>query len=216
MVEGGGDGLEVISFELAVTADTCIDDAVEDLTCHATETDLKIMFLHTHVDENGGHRIDGERHIGIFLFCQPNQTFEDLLLGLEHTVHLFHRERALVVALVHVCVHHIGRTQEMEDVGMGLRLVSKDVQCIFEECSGNFLKPRQALLCLVFLVLFVFLLFLHVATVERRIGCHPFDAVEVPVQVFAVKKTDESEHPFLYQPSLHRLHGKRHHPCSCR
>lgn len=79
-----------------------------------------------------------------------------------------------MVALVHIGIHHIGSTQEMEDVGMGLRLISKDVQCVFEESTGNSLIPRYALYCFALLVLFVFilfeyfLLFLHVDAIERR------------------------------------------------
>ena len=53
LVEGGGDGLQEMPLEVAVTADTGVDDTVEDLTCHASETDLEAMLLHFHVDKNG-------------------------------------------------------------------------------------------------------------------------------------------------------------------
>ena len=121
-----------MSLEVAVQADASADDAFQDFSGHAPETDLEIVFLHLHVDKYGGKGVDCDGHIGVVFFSEPNQTFENLLFGLEHSVDLFRGEVDAVIAVIDVRVHHIGGTEEMEDVGMRLRFVSQHIERVFK------------------------------------------------------------------------------------
>ena len=121
-----------MSLEVAVQADASADDAFQDFSGHAPETDWEIVFLHLHVDKYGGKGVDRDGHIRVVLFCEPDQTFENLLFGLEHSVDLFRGEVDAVIAVIDVRVHHIGGTEEMEDVCMRLRFVSQHIERVFK------------------------------------------------------------------------------------
>lgn len=47
-----------MSLEVAVQADASADDAFQNFSSHAPETDLEIVILHLHVDKYGGKGVD--------------------------------------------------------------------------------------------------------------------------------------------------------------
>lgn len=220
LVESGGDGLQIVAFEMAFAAVAAADDAVNDVARHAPETNLEVHLLDLHVDEDGRERADGDAYMLVVLFGQTDEAFEDLLFSLEHTVNLLHGEGArIVVALIDIGVNHVGGAEEMENVSMRLRSVAQHIEGILKECARDLLIPRLPCCHVLFGILsggeflalqFLLMLF-SVLNVERRIGYHALNAVKVPFEVFVVEKADEHEHTALYDATFHGTHRKAHH-----
>ena len=105
-------------FKVAVTFSATTDNPIQNLSRHASETDLEIMFLNFHIDEDGWKRTDKDSHVRIMLLCQSDQAFKNLLFGLEHAVYLLNGKVDIMVAIIDVGIDHVGGTEEMEYVSM--------------------------------------------------------------------------------------------------
>ena len=117
---------------MAVTFNTRTDDFIQDLSCHSSETDLKIVFLDLHIDKYRRKRTNRDHNVGIVFFCQSDQAFEDLLLGLKHTVYLLEGEICAVVTMVYISIDHIRSTEEMEDVRMRSWFIAQHIERILK------------------------------------------------------------------------------------
>ena len=102
------------------------------MTAHAAEADLKLALLYGHVDEYGRESADRDMHIRILFFREFYNAPEYLTLCLIHALHLSLAELSLLLALVHIGIHHVGGTKEMKDVGMCLGLIAEHIQGILK------------------------------------------------------------------------------------
>ena len=132
MVERCCDRLEIIPLKVTIALDTTGDNLIQYLSCHTSETDLEIIFLNLHVDKYGRKRTDRDYNVGIVFFCQSDQTFEDLLFGLEHTVYLLEGEICAMVTMVYIGIDHIRSTEEMEDVRVRFRFITQHVERVLK------------------------------------------------------------------------------------
>ncbi len=159
------------------------------MVVHTTEANLKLAFLYGHVDEDGRESADRNLHIRVMLLHEFYNALEYLTLCLIHALHLSFAELSLLLALVHIGIHHVGSTEEVEDVGMCLRFIAEHIQGILKQRVCNLLPPWLSLAlqfllgfrCLVFNRLQFLFLLSHVLAIERR-GCYDtLDTVEMPL-----------------------------------
>ena len=145
LIECGSNGLQVMPVKATMTVNTTIVKQFKHMVVHAAEANLKLALLYGHVDENGRESADRNLHVRIMLLHEFYNALEYLILCLIHAPHLSLAELSFLLALVHVCIHHIGSTEEMEDAGMCLGLIAEHIQGILEQRACNLLPPWQSL-----------------------------------------------------------------------
>lgn len=193
-----------------MTVNTTIVKQFKHMVVHATEANLKLALLYGHVDEDGRESADRNLHVRVMLLQEFYNALEYLTLCLIHALHLSLAELSLLLALVHIGIHYVGGTKEMEDVGMCLGIIAEHIQGILKQRACNLLPPwlslaLQFLLGFRSVVLnrlqFLFLLS-HVLAIERRVSYDTLDTVEMPLKMFIIEQTDKQKHSTLNKSTL--------------